>query len=57
MRVGVPAVTPEGHAVSFPDMTATLLAFPFTCKTCGFVRLHSVHVLEKLAADAFGKAP
>ncbi len=48
MRVGLTAVTPEGHAVSFPEETAALLAFPFICKTCGFVRLHAVHKLEQL---------
>ena len=48
MRVGLTAVTPEGVAVSFPDETATLLAFPFICRTCGFIRLHAVHTLEKL---------
>jgi hypothetical protein len=56
MRVGLPAVTPEGREVSFPEMTATLLAFPFICKTCGFVRLHAVQKLEYLAQD-LGQEP
>ena len=53
MRVGLSAVTPEGHQVSFEDEAAVLLAYPFICKTCGFVRLHAVYMLEKLAADVF----
>jgi hypothetical protein len=56
MRVGLTAVTPEGVAVSFPDETATLLAFPFICRTCGFIRLHSVHALERLVQETKDEA-
>jgi len=57
LLVTIPAATPHGEPVASKEEMATLAAFPFNCKACGFVRLHARHTLIKLAVQARVEPP
>jgi predicted RNA-binding Zn-ribbon protein involved in translation (DUF1610 family) len=47
--VGLPAKTAEGEPVATAEEWGSLDGFPFTCRRCGFVRLHSKQVMLALS--------
>jgi predicted RNA-binding Zn-ribbon protein involved in translation (DUF1610 family) len=45
LRVVLPAAIPTGELVKVTSETGGFGVIPFACSNCGFVRLHSAHVL------------
>ena len=51
LLIHLQSATTEGVAVEVPGEKGGVLAFPFICETCGFIRLHATQVVFERAAE------